>query len=245
MIKIVYDGNYYERILDKLKKYDEFIIMDYSNFILSGEKGFVYYLDNNDNKEKLSFLPRGTNVYLKNSKKLEINKNIYSHLIFIDSLYSTKNIDTKISINGDIESIAVFVRYISGKYNMCIGLEGEDWMLKRIFEDKSFKFADRLQNKKNQNLIVDIGSISNDNLSIYFWSGAIKELYLLREKFGRKLPINLYVVGCGISRKKFLKQEVVSGNYLGGVLNKVFWKTFWNKKYTELSRFIEDAVEEK
>ncbi len=245
MLKIVYDGNRYEKIIDKMKSYDEFVIMDYSNFILSNEKGFVYYLDTSRNIKYLDLLPKGTNVYLARLKKLELNKYLYPHLIFIKSLYSVKNIDARISINGDIDSLISFVKYISSRYVMCIGLEGENWIIERIFDDKNFKFLDRLQNKCNQNLIIEVGDLDDENLSIYFWSGAIKEMYTLRQKYGRKLPNNVYIVGCGVSRKKFLKQEIVSGNYLGGVMNKFFWNSFWNKKYIEISRFIEDALEEK
>ncbi|WP_459129422.1 hypothetical protein [Guggenheimella bovis] len=200
MEKIIYEGKKIERLVDQLITNEPFVIMDFEAVKKYREEDFLIYIDNLDQLMSLKRLDEGSRVFLEKNVRKGIQATDYPALRFQKSLLDKDAPRLEFSVDGDVKRIFQFLKYLSKRYDYCIGVEVPEW-LKEGLEELSKKHP-TIGPLDKQNLRIHFGSRGED-LKLLFWDGSSKELARWRELFGPRLSEKALV----IHTKPFLRRK--------------------------------------
>lgn len=235
MIKIVYDGENIEKLIEKIPKFKEFVILDSYNYEKINEKGFIYCIDRKEDIDRLYNLNKGFRV-LNLNNKMKIEKARYKNIIFISKIEEKKAMTGDIFLYGESSGMINFIQELLIKTNMCIGIRGEKWRIDNIFykveKMKSERFYNQLQLGDDQNLIIHMEQNKGDGVKIFFWNGDDESLYNLKRRFNESDLYDFIIIQSSSRKRDFYKQNIIHGNYIGKLYNNKFLsKLFWNKNW--------------
>lgn len=214
---IIYDGKNLVNLCSKLTG-DEVAIL--SPLATPSPERAIYYLEKNQDLEKIKDLPQGWAVEIEDFKDRFILD--YPERIF------TKNFEMpvllgKVNVCGSYEGVASLCRYLIKNTRISFGLSGDNHRIQRLKEGTKGR-ADKFS---GQPLHLELGKGEIGDRHLYLWDGSLEELYQLRESF-EELPRYHYLIQRGYFGKSFLEQGIIHGRYLGRISKKGL-KREWKK----------------
>lgn len=247
-MKIIYDGDRLEVLVQKLPKESSFLIMDSDRWLRHRETDFLYVLDESASPEKFEDLKEGMWVCLLGRKAGKTSSADYPALRFTKKLTKPPLLPQRIHLLGPMQPIAKFVAFLLKENNFVLSYEGEKWKEEYLEEEllKKEAFRGRLR-KEKANLHICFERGEPNDVHIFFWDGKTESLFALAEERSR-LPAELFVLRAGLRSIPLKEQSVLRGRDLGrmhlpGALRKTWREILRHVERSQMTK-KENAIQE-
>lgn len=180
MVKIIYEGENLQNIIDDIKG-ENFIIVDKENRKHYPEESFILLVNR---RRDLDEADEREYIYLTDPLKKELDKSDFPERIFLKELSSLKPFPSTIGLSGDMQMAWGFIQYLLEEYLFSIGLSARGYsqgMFKSKMKSLNPDERKRLGPANNQPLQIFWEDYSK-KLQLFFWSGREEDLFSFKER---------------------------------------------------------------
>ncbi len=222
MLKILYAGKHYLDVIDTIPRGEEFVILDHQEYLKTGEKDFIKYVDHSEDL----YIDNPDGIRLMIKKGIEYDKSILRDYLVITDFYQMLPPFRKIGLYGSKEKVIRFIKFLTSYYHCGFRIRSGNWQTQYLIEESviknisSFPSQIDLQKDSVMDIVLDSGST---DINIFLWDGKVEDIY---EWKNSNSSDNSFVLTSRIfSMRKIKKKWKVRTYYINKYNIKKVWES--------------------